>query len=394
MDINKIYLGDNLEVLRTFPDNSIHCCITSPSYFGLRDYGTGTWEGGDPACDHKPQFRKSVSATVGNDVKDIGKIYYRDVCKKCGAIRIDKQVGIERSPGEYVDKLVKIFREVKRVLRPDGTLWLNLGDSYAGGGRGQKYTKEGTLQNNAIKAGVVYGEPTGKLEGYKQKDLIGVPWMCAFALRADGWWLRQDIIWHKPASMPESVNDRCTKSHEYIFLLSKSQKYYFDQESIKENAKGSSIERLKRGWNGNQERDYINGPQNHLHKYFETSKKQYQPHENIKGNMDERGVTRTTAGLNFRSKEKYEKVNKRDVWTVNLQPLKDEHFAAFPQKLIEPMIKAGCPEGGLVLDPFMGSGTTGIVARKLGRNFIGIELNPKYVELANNRIKKKLGIFL
>ena len=211
------------------------------------------------------------------------------------------------------------------------------------------------------------GLPTGKLEGYKPKDLIGIPWMLAFALRDDGWWLRQDIIWHKVPAMPESVTDRCTKSHEYIFLLSKSQKYYFDQPSIKERTKQVSIDRYRRSWHGNEERDYPTGKQNNLSK-----------------------VHGQSAGV----KEKYETANKRSVWTVNLQPTSEAHFAVFPQKLIEPMIRAGCPKGGIVLDPFIGSGTAGIVARKLDRNFIGIELNPDYVKLAEKRIRRKLGIFL
>jgi len=326
---------------------------------GLRDYGTASWEGGDPKCDHKPKFKKSVSATVGNDVKDIGKIYYRDVCKKCGATRVDKQIGIEKTPEEYVQNLVEVFREVRRVLTPDGTLWLNLGDSYAGGGRG-KYAKEGTVQFKAIQAGVEYGEPTGKLEGYKPKDMIGIPWMTSFALRSDGWWLRQDIIWHKPACMPESVTDRCTKAHEYIFLLSKNQKYYFDYESIQERSTYFETDRRS-----------INGP--------------------TTGGKSLSGIYAINKSGAY---QKSGMRNKRSVWTVNLQPTPESHFAVFPQKLIEPKIKAGCPKGGLVLDPFMGSGTTGIVARKLERNFIGIELNPENVKIAEKRIKTKLGIFL
>lgn len=357
--LNHIYEGEALEILKTLPSDSINCCITSPPYYGLRDYGTASWEGGDPNCDHKPKFKKSVSATVGNDVKDIGKLYYQDVCKKCGAIRVDKQIGIEHTPEEYVQKLVEVFREVKRVLRPDGTLWLNLGDSYAGGGRG-KYAKEGTIQYNAIKSGVEYGEPTGKLKGYKPKDMIGIPWMTAFALRADGWYLRQDLIWHKPACMPESVTDRCTKSHEYIFLFSKSQKYYFDYESIQEKSIWfESDNRSKTG-----------------------------PTTGGKSLTGQYAINRSGA---------YQKTgmrNKRDVWSINLEPNPEAHFAMFPRKLVEPMVKAGCPKGGIVLDPFAGGNTTGIVARKLDRNFISIELNPEYVKLGNERTKQKLGIFL
>lgn len=296
--------GDCLEKLKELPDKIINCCVTSPPYYGLRDYG------------------------------------------------IDGQIGLEKTPGEYIDKLVDVFREVKRVLKDDGTLWLNIGDSYAGSGKG--------AWNNKDKQKEAYvPDPKGKQsklqktwEGIKPKDLIGIPWMLAFALRTDGWYLRQDIIWHKPNPMPESVTDRCTKSHEYIFLLSKSPHYYYDHEAIKEPTvyPVGSREDKKRG-------DF---------------KGKYHAHEEFKHISDSFRAIRNTR-------------NKRDVWTVSTKPYRGAHFATFPKDLIEPCILAGCPIGGTVLDCFLGSGTVGEVAIENQRNFIGIELNKKYCDMAKRR---------
>ena len=283
MDKDIIFQGDCLTSLKTLPDNSINCCITSPPYYGLRDYG------------------------------------------------VDGQIGLEATPELFIDNLVNIFREVKRVLKDDGTLWVNIGDSYYGGGiRGTDYN------------------PTDDL---KSKDLIGIPWMLAFALRADGWYLRQDIIWHKPNPMPESVKDRCTKSHEYIFLLSKQSHYYFDYKSIQEEAlTGETIrDKNAEGYNPN----YPNGAR-------------FSKGEHVYGKDGKR--------------------NKRDVWSVSVKPNKEAHFATFPEELVTPMILSGCPKDGIVLDPFMGSGTVGAVAKKLYRNYVGCELNPEYVKMAENRI--------
>lgn len=277
MKLNYIYQGNCLEVLKTFKDNCINCCITSPPYYGLRDYG------------------------------------------------VDGQIGNEDTPEDYVNNLVEIFDEVKRVLREDGALWLNLGDGWA---------------NKRI------GE-------IKQKDLIGIPWMVAFALRESGWYLRQDIIWSKGNPMPESVKDRCTKSHEYIFLLSKNRKYYYNYQAIKEPAvtKPTLRDKNKEGYQA----DYAKGDR-------------FSKGERIYG----------ADGMR----------NKRDVWNVNTKPCKEAHFATYPDTLIEPCVLAGCPEGGIVLDPFMGAGTTGMVARKYGRDYIGIELNAEYIDMANKRIEE------
>jgi len=259
-------------------------------------------------------------------------------------------LGLEESPEKYVEKMVEIFGEVNRVLRNDGTLWLNLGDSYsaaATGSLGNKITLGGGQANQA--AGL--GRPSKLGHGLKTKDLIGIPWLVAFALRSSGWYLRQDIIWAKPNPMPESVKDRCTKSHEYIFLMSKSPKYYFDSEAMKEPAaQPDRIRADKMGGNKGDETHHSPGA------VFEGSK------------------TR----------------NKRDVWFVTPQPFREAHFATYPPKLIEPCILAGCPQGGTVLDPFCGSGTTGVVAHQHGRNFIGLELNPEYAEMSRKRITASL----
>lgn len=302
IELNKIYQGDVLKVLRKLPNECVDCVITSPPYYGLRDYG------------------------------------------------VNGQIGIEKTPEEYVSKMVDVFREVKRILKKEGTLWLNLGDSYWNNfGGGSKTMTTGNAA--AVKIRGRNNKPKHYL--LKIKDLIGIPWRVAFALQADGWYLRQDIIWSKPNAMPESVTDRCTKSHEYIFLLTKSPKYYFDNEAIKEPyAENHHLPGNKRVYNANR-------PD---------------------------GMTLRTD----RDNENPNGRNKRSVWTITTKPFKEAHFATFPEKLIEPMVKAGCPAGGICLDPFMGSGTTAVVARKLGRNYIGIELNQKYVEISERRLAQQV----
>ena len=305
-----IHTGDCLEVMRGMADQSVHCCVTSPPYWGLRDY------------------------------------------------KHDGQIGLEQTPDEYVAKMVEVFREVRRVLRDDGTLWLNLGDSYQSGrgmpGGAKKYA-EGKHTVDAKQPARRFGlRPTDvPIPGLKPKDLVGIPWRVAFALQADGWYLRQDIIWHKPNPMPESVKDRCTKAHEYIFLLSKSPRYHFDAKAIAEPAVG-------------------NAPGNKNHK----GRTAY-----------ENGDTKMRTKVGLTEIGARETRNKRSVWTVTTKPFKGAHFAVFPPDLIEPCILAGCPEGGTVLDPFTGSGTTGVVAVKHGRRFVGCELNPEYVAIAGRRIE-------
>lgn len=316
---DEVITGDCVEVLKEIPDKTFDMCVTSPPYYGLRDYGTGRWVGGDPKCPHARLSKFNAGCITGHTqdkmLGNVGDAIYKTVCPLCGAVRQDRQIGLEETPEEYIENLVTVFREVRRCLKDDGTLWLNIGDSYWGSGSiGYDFTgklseaseiqkgSKGTIDTHNIP------KHTGHIGSYKNKDLIGIPWMLAFALRNDGWYLRQDIIWHKPNPMPESVRDRCTKSHEYIFLLSKNRKYYFDSEAIKEPAKPDSSIR---------DRD--------------ATKLNNTP-----------GRTRM-GGLKVNN---YEKRNKRDVWTVSTKPLKEAHFAAFPEDLIEPCILAGCKVGG------------------------------------------------
>lgn len=282
------------------------------------------------------------------------------------------EIGLEETPEAYVQKLVELFREVKRVLKDDGTLWLNLGDSYWGG-KGQSGSRDGDYQEARAKRGDSINQKHQQMGGYgktrptdkkhdviKPKDLIGIPWMVAFALRADGWYLRQDIIWHKPNPMPESVTDRCTKAHEYIFLLAKSQKYYYDKDSIAEPLAYPNEKRRPLGSKGAWK-------------------------------LDGREQRENGGGSPYDGYP--EKRNKRSVWTVTTKPFRDAHFATFPEDLIVDCIKAGCPEGGVVMDPFGGAGTTAVVAAKLGRNYLLSELNPEYVGIAEKRLYQTLGLF-
>jgi DNA modification methylase len=321
-----ILLGDVRQRLSEIPEGSVRTCVTSPPYFGLRDYG------------------------------------------------VEGQIGLEQTPDAYVAEMVSVFREVWRVLADDGTLWLNIGDSYVGG-KGQSGQGSPDFQAERAKNGEsinqAYHQIAGKQQtrptddrakmreaGLKPKDLIGIPWRVAFALQADGWYLRQDIIWAKPNPMPESVTDRCTKSHEYVFLLSKSARYYYDHESVKEPAIHSADRRSGEGrltYDGKRQGD--------------------------KGTGQEAFVSIV------------DKRNKRDVWTINTKPYKGAHFAVMPEALVEPCVLAGSAEGDTVLDPFTGSGTVAVVANRHGRNFVGTELNPEYSEIAKARIKDDSPMF-
>jgi DNA modification methylase len=357
----EIKQGDCLEVLKSLPSESVNCCITSPPYWGLRDYGTGEWVGGDPACSHKRDSKQSELTQTGHRNLEgaVGDGIYKDKCKRCGAERKDRQIGLELTPESYTQTMVEVFREVKRVLKDDGTLWLNIGDSYAGSGCGWGGGSLSEKSNHHMK---VHGNGNPRKSkdqrppaGLKTKDLVGIPWRVAFALQADGWYLRQDIIWHKPNPMPESVTDRCTKAHEYIFLMSKNPNYYFDNKAISENA----ISKQGKGATGRGQQGYA-----------VASGKGISPQQDHSGWMGGDGNTR----------------NKRSVWSVTVKPYKEAHFATFPKELIEPCVLAGCPKDGTILDPFGGSGTTAEVAIENGRNALLIELNPEYIELAKTRI--------
>jgi DNA modification methylase len=357
--MNKIEFGDCRETMRKWKEQGIKAqtCVTSPPYYGLRDYGTAKWDGGDVNCEHigaKVNPLKVGGFTGERLRKENGKenekyLSYKHKCPDCNAVRIDSQLGLEETPEEYIKAMVEVFRCVWDVLEEDGTLWLNIGDSYCGtGSKGEWVDPKNPEGRNGQAV-----SKTQKLAGYKSKDLIGIPWMLAFALRADGWYLRQDIIWHKPNPMPESVQDRCTKAHEYIFLMSKSHKYYFDHEVIKEPMKGDP-ETHNKNAEGYQA-DYANG-------------ERFSKGERVFG----------ADGM----------ANKRSVWTIPVKPYSGAHFAVFPQELIEPCIMAGAPVGGIVLDPFMGSGTTAQVAQNLGRQYLGCELNPAYKPLQDKRISQ------
>ena len=344
----QILNGDCRLLLKTLDAESVNTCVTSPPYFGLRDYG----------C--------------------------------------DGQIGLEPSPQEFVEQLVAVFREVKRVLRNDGTLWLNLGDTYESAGGSGFQGNNGQRANRRFTQESLRHRST--TSGLKPKDLIGIPWMVAFALRADGWYLRQDIIWAKPNPMPESVTDRCTKAHEYMFLLTKSERYHFDQEAILEPITASSVARLSQDIEGQHGSERVPGKTNGTMK----------ARAHLPGNKSHKGTTayeagdermRTKAGLvDYSAKVNADPSlaamrNRRSVWTVTTQPFKEAHFATFPPALIEPCIKAGCPKGGTVLDPFGGAGTTGLVADRLQRNAILMELNPEYAAIAERRLDQDAGMF-
>jgi DNA modification methylase len=290
---------------------------------------------------------------------------------------------MEETPELYVAKMVEVFSEVRRVLKKDGTLWLNLGDSYNGSGKGIGDLTPTLKQasNRGTRAGT---QKATKIINLKPKDLIGIPWMVAFALRSSGWYLRQDIIWSKPNCMPESVTDRCTKSHEYVFMFSKSQRYHYDHEAIKTEAKKSSVERLCQDIEAQEGSSRVPGKTNG--KMKAVGDKQRGHSRRHSGFNDRRDNMTTAEQMSF-------KANKRSVWTVSPQPFREAHFATFPQELITDMVKAGCPVDGTVLDPFMGAGTTALVSAKLNRNFVGIELNPAYIKIATKRINQELGMF-
>ena len=338
------------------------CVVTSPPYWGLRDYGTGKWSGGDGKCDH--QIPRNKGRVTPGDKQSTNTGSHPDTwkeCGKCGATKEDLQLGLEKTPEEYVAKMVEVCRELKRVLKKDGTFWLNLGDTYSAArwssGEGQPMNKNRDIH----RAGK---ETEERKSGLPPKNLVGIPWRVALALQADGWVLRQDIIWSKPNPMPESVTDRCTKAHEYIFLLAKSQSYYFNAEAIKEKGVMYS--------SGSTQRDTR------------------ETHGLGGGNS---GINEAKLRMGRELRENgFVMRNKRSVWTISTKPYKGAHFATFPPDLITPMVKAGCPEGGIVLDPFIGSGTTAYVARSLGRNYLGIDLNPDYIKLAEKRLAQQVLI--
>lgn len=430
-----LHVGEARDVLAEFRDETIDCVITSPPYWGLRDYGTGSWEGGDPFCNHDGEVRRRAEAHVGtvgfsatseSQISSAMAIHGRDGCPACGAERVDRQLGLEPAPELYVDRLVDILAEVHRVLAPHGTLWLNLGDSYAsstwgsGSSSAKQLTNRGSRfddprRRNGFRDGRANRNERltagGESSTIRSKNLVGIPWRVAFALQAAGWFLRADVIWAKPNPMPESMTDRPTRSHEHVFMLAKSSRYYFDQEAVREPLAGPlhAPGNLERATGFGQ--DFVDGDR-----------------------ADE--VWGSPAGRNM-----------RDVWTIATAPYADAHFATYPPELVRRALLAGCPElvcracgrpreriverkpatptivpseaseasgrprragfydgetstagwtdcghdhwrRGVVLDPFLGSGTTAFVAREQGRNCVGVELNPAYGAMIAERLQQ------
>lgn len=489
----EIKQGNALDVLRTMPDESVHMVCTSPPYWNLRDYGTAKWEGGSADCDH--ETNRSRGADFGDWKQGTSKGSRPNLQKQClcGAVRVDLQVGLEPTPEGYVEMMVDVFREIRRVLRSDGTCWLNIGDSYAGSGNGWQKEDSSSIARPWLESGRP-GDDKGRPPGYissrqpngiKPKDLVGIPWMVAFALRADGWWLRSETIWAKPAPMPESVTDRPTRSHEQIFLLTKSDRYFYDQNAVRQPLKQSSIDRLSQNVDGQEGSARANGGAKSNGKM-----KAACFGGRLKSKINDQ--TRLASGNEW-SQDVEQGANLRDVWTINTEGFKDAHFAVFPPEIPRRAILAGTSERGAcgecgapwlrvvekaggspdswhgskfddgknleihpttqkresvksaqlpesdrfrrlqvntnaardagadhdhpfsaqlqtvgwkpscrhegdpipatVLDPFCGSGTTGLVALRHGRAFIGIELNADYVAMAEKRIINDAPLF-
>jgi DNA modification methylase len=393
-----LHLGDVRELLAELPDESVHCVVTSPPYWGLRDYGTGLWEGGNPDCDHIQPTRKRIEGCVGcgcpmndctpgcdncaarfrmrtragltEDVPDPSYPHHRSrerdteiaykpslECGKCGARRVDQQLGLEPTPDQYIQNMVGVFREVRRVLRRDGTLWLNIGDSYNSSLSNQNGQTSAIFEGRDLSGWETVGRQKRNVPGLKPKDLCGIPWRLAFALQADGWYLRAEIIWAKPNPMPESVTDRPTKAHEQVFLLTRSPRYFYDADAVRE-------------------------PHHHPSRaVMSTANAAWQPRADkdpeVRRTLPSKPDLYNAAGRNLRS-----------VWEIPTEPFPQAHFATYPQALVERCLKAGCPEGGTVFDPFIGSGTTALVARRLGRKSIGIELSPEYAQICLDRTRQ------
>lgn len=356
-----LHQGHVLDVLAAMPAESVDCCVTSPPYWGLRDYKLGpqVWDG-QPECEHEWGIEIPLAAGSGGEsdkqLSNAGSRFATtsgQFCRLCDAWR--GSLGLEPTPELFCQHIVQVFREIKRVLRKDGTLWLNLGDSYAGSGKGPDGKQPGVRDHPS---------PAYSGNGIKPKDMVGIPWMVAFALRADGWYLRSEIVWHKPNPMPESVEDRPTRSHEYIFLLSNSRHYYYDNEAIREPQK-EFIE-FQPGPRANiVEGNSLNGGFAHKEGGF--------------------NATRAARGVAYNPSGR----NKRSVWTVPTQAFPEAHFATFPEDLIRPCVLAGCRPDGTVLDPFAGSCTTGLVARQEGRKAILIDLSEAYLDMGIRRLERQ-----
>lgn len=373
----KVVVGDALELLRTMPSESVHCVATSPPYWGLRDYGTGRWEGGDPSCKHaRKNFRPDHSGEtiLGRGQQPSASASatpMRSVCTFCGAVRVDEQIGLEPTVAQYVERLVDVFMEVHRVLRSDGTCWINLGDTYSSSGRASFGSTIGTSStlNGSQRSQVAFrkaepgrraadvepeeGMPSHYESGFRPKNLLMLPARLAIALQDEGWYVRSDIIWAKPNPQPESVRDRPTKSKEYVYLLSKSESYAYDADAIRE--------------------EHVDPRKT---KHGSAAMRGQRAMKKTGSNVDDVGRWFHEGGRNA-----------RDVWVIPTKPYKEAHFATMPPELARRCVVAGCPDpNGIVLDPFAGAGTTVLVASCLGRRALGFELNPMYAELARKRV--------
>lgn len=399
----QLHCGDALSVLKTLPDQSVNCCVTSPPYFNLRDYQTATWEGGSASCDHLTDAvavstkstlyspgEREPSAAAQKYGSQIRKQFMGE-CAKCWAVRSDRQIGAESSPQEYVAAIVEVFAECRRVLVDNGTLWVNVGDSYNNRCVARQSSHQTGLGFDSVDLRQSWRELTesGRTrlsltsDGLKEKDLLGIPWSVAFALRNDGWYLRADIVWGKVNPMPESVTDRPTKSHEYVFLLTKSARYWYDAEAIREKSLTGDMRRPY-GSEGAWQLDGRPSEQRHggepRKPYTGKATKDYesggaQDPSATKARIVEAQMSGELVGRNCRS-----------VWMFPTEPSGFEHFAVMPRALARRCIVAGCPFGGVVLDMFAGVCTTGVVALEEGRNFVGVELNSKYHAIGRERL--------
>ena len=362
----KFLQGDVFDKIKELEDNSIDCVVTSPPYWGLRDYGTASYEGGDPDCKHT--ITDGIVDNKNNKlIERPDRASDKKNCVKCGAKRIDKQLGLEPTYQEHIQNIVELFKVIKPKLKDSATVWLNYGDSYAATINGTKVKDMKKNWGRKADDRTFVDKPFCTIQGsLKQKDLVMIPNRIAIALQEDGWWIRSEIIWHKPNPMPESTKDRPTQCHEKIWLITKNKKYYYDAEAVREPCQNETIRRMTLGNKGKIGNNKNSTGWKQLNNYWGS----------------EQSVKDANKGR-----------NRRNVWTITTKPFKDAHFATFPKDLIEPCIKAGCPENGIVLDPFGGSGTTGIVAVENNRKAILIELNKDYIHIAKKRINKELGLF-
>jgi DNA modification methylase len=390
--LDKTHVGDCRELLQNMATDGVRVqtCVTSPPYYGLRDYGTAVWEGGEDACDHL-QKRGDCRSPVQLANQGSQNRQYHNVCPRCGARRIDRQIGLEQTPVDYVNELVGVFRRVRRLLAGDGTLWLNLGDCYASKGnpgRSNLQKLSERYRGGGAKQDSIDRPDRAVPAGLKAKDLLGIPWMVAFALRDDGWHLRAEVIWHKPNAMPESVRDRPTKAHEHVFLLTVAPRYYYDPEAIYEPSVDASVARAARG--RSQSHKWVEGP----------GQQTIAMNPPVAGR--EKRVRDVGVGANARPRKAMandlygERVdselqpasvyrNARSVWSIPTQGFRGPHFAAFPQNLVRRCILASSRPADIVLDPFAGSGTVMQVATDLGRRYVGCELRQAYVDLHEHR---------